>query len=138
MYSGVPTPVESLFFKALGGFDPLIVLLGPSPRFFQRSWRFPPFLRLCFFCDSYFSLPFTTLLAFPPPSFAVVLVPRTSALHKVGPIVLDSAVGAEVDKFLSTDGPAVFRGLVRRDTPGETMRVRVEVGREQVHNNHPG
>ncbi|CAN0328770.1 unnamed protein product, partial [Ectocarpus sp. 8 AP-2014] len=50
----------------------------------------------------------------------------------VGPIVLDSAVGAEVDKLLSADGPAVFRGLVRRDTPGETVRVRVEVGREQI------
>lgn len=50
----------------------------------------------------------------------------------MGPIVLDPAVGAEVDKLLSTDGPAVFKGLVRRDTPGETVRVRVEVGREQV------
>ncbi|CBJ31800.1 hypothetical protein Esi_0282_0032 [Ectocarpus siliculosus] len=49
-----------------------------------------------------------------------------------GPIVLDSPVGAEVDKLLSADGPAVFRGLVRRDTPGETVRVRVEVGREQI------
>ncbi|CAN0091031.1 unnamed protein product, partial [Ectocarpus sp. 12 AP-2014] len=51
---------------------------------------------------------------------------------EVGPIVLDSKVGAEVDKLLSADGPAVFRGLVRRDTPGETVRVRVEVGREQI------
>lgn len=51
---------------------------------------------------------------------------------KVGPIVLDSAVGAEVDRLLATEDAAVFKGLIRRDTPGETARVRVEVGKEQV------
>lgn len=47
--------------------------------------------------------------------------------------MLDSAVGAEVDKLLaSSEGPAVFEGLVRRDIPGEPVRVRVEIGAEKV------
>ena len=50
---------------------------------------------------------------------------------KVGPVVLDPEVAAEVGDLMGDD-IAVFKGLVRRDTPGETLRVRVEVGREQV------
>lgn len=51
---------------------------------------------------------------------------------QVGPIVLDCAVGAEVDRLLAAEETAVFKGIVRRDTPGETAYVRVEVGKEQV------
>ncbi|CAM9470559.1 unnamed protein product [Pylaiella littoralis] len=52
---------------------------------------------------------------------------------EVGPIVLDPAVGTEVDKLLAAaEGPAVFEGLVRRDIPGEPVRVRVEIGAEKV------
>ena len=50
---------------------------------------------------------------------------------KVGPVVLDPEVAAEVGELMGED-VAVFGGLVRRDTPGETARVRIEVGREQV------
>lgn len=46
--------------------------------------------------------------------------------------MLDAAVGAEVDKLVAAEGVAVFQGLVRRDVPGEAVRVRVEVGPEQV------
>lgn len=50
---------------------------------------------------------------------------------KVGPVLLDPEVAAEVGELMGDD-IAVFGGLVRRDTLGETARVRVEVGREQV------
>ncbi|CAN0264257.1 unnamed protein product, partial [Laminaria digitata] len=50
---------------------------------------------------------------------------------KVGPVVLDPEVALEVGELIG-ESVAVFGGLVRRDAPGETARVRVEVGREQV------
>lgn len=40
-------------------------------------------------------------------------------------------MGKEVDASLAEE-PAVFEGLVRRDVPGEKIRVRVEVGSEKV------
>ena len=46
-------------------------------------------------------------------------------------MLLDPEVAAEVGELMGDD-IAVFGGLVRRDTLGETARVRVEVGREQV------
>eukprot|EP00752_Nemacystus_decipiens_P006496 g5849.t1 len=51
---------------------------------------------------------------------------------EVGPIVLDPTVGAEVDQLVAAEGAALFEGLVRRDIPGEAVRVRVEVGAKQV------
>lgn len=66
-----------------------------------------------------------------PVSF--IVAPCCSAVpKKVGPIVLDPAVGAEVDKLVAAKDVAVFEGLVRRDIPGEAVRVRVEVGPEKV------
>lgn len=50
----------------------------------------------------------------------------------MGPIILDPAVGGEVDKLVAAEDVAVFEGLVRRDVPGEAVRVRVEVGPERV------
>lgn len=49
----------------------------------------------------------------------------------MGPIILDSTVAAEVDALLA-EKLAVFKGLVRRDTPGQTVHVRVEVGPDKV------
>lgn len=65
-----------------------------------------------------------------------LLCPPPPNKKKVGPIVLDSAVGAEVDKLVASSSeeevPAVFTGLVRRDIPGKPVRVRVEIGAEKV------
>lgn len=79
--------------------------------------------------------------AFRPPSswcvawwlqFHLLLLRVVLLCRKVGPIVLDPAVGAEVDKLVAAKDVAVFEGLVRRDIPGEAVRVRVEVGPEKV------
>lgn len=44
---------------------------------------------------------------------------------------MDPSVSAEVNAFLDEE-TSVFEGLTRRDTPGEVVHVRVEVGREKV------
>lgn len=49
----------------------------------------------------------------------------------MGPIILDAEVGAQVDALVA-QSVAVFEGLVRRDIPGDPVRVRVEIGQEQV------
>ena len=65
------------------------------------------------------------------PSMTCVMVLSAVSPEKVGPIILDPSVGEEVDALVAQE-PAVFEGLVRRDVPGESHRVRVEVEREKV------